>query len=137
MKVRIKFMDLGERDLCLMKMKQQIEAKYQFLFSKQRDLIEKEKNNQCLSVVKNEYDNFYKVLMREKEEQIVNLKAIYDYIKYIMETGELTQEDMQKSKNDLDNILNELKKIRERLKSMKNTVGSIESEFYLKKKNNI
>ena len=137
MKVRIKFMDLGERDLCLMKMEQQIEAKYQFLLSKQRDLIEKEKTNTCLGVVKNEYKKFYQILMREKEEQMVNLKAIYDYIQYIIKTGELMPEDIERSKNDLDDILKELRKIRDRLKGMKNTVGFIESEFYLTPKNNI
>jgi hypothetical protein len=130
-------MDLGERDLCLMKMEQQIEAKYQFLLSKQRDLIEKEKTNTCLGVVKNEYKKFYQILMREKEEQMVNLKAIYDYIQYIIKTGELMPEDIERSKNDLDDILKELRKIRDRLKGMKNTVGFIESEFYLTPKNNI
>jgi len=130
-------MDLGERDLCLMKMEQQIEAKYQFLLSKQRDLIEKEKTNTCLGVVKNEYNKFYQILMREKEEQMVNLKAIYDYIQYIIKTGELTPADVEKLQFDLDDILKELRKIRDRLKGMKNTVGFIESEFYLTPKNNI
>ena len=137
MKVRIKFMDLGERDLCLMKMEQQIEAKYQFLLAKQRELIEKEKDNKCLTVVKNEYNKFYQILMREKEEQMVNLKVIYDYIQHIMKTGELMPADVEKLQFDLDDILKELRKIRERLKGVKNTVGFIESEFYLTPKNNI
>jgi len=130
-------MDLGERDLCLMKMEQQIEAKYQFLLAKQRELIEKEKDNKCLTVVKNEYNKFYQILMREKEEQMVNLKVIYDYIQHIMKTGELMPADVEKLQFDLDDILKELRKIRERLKGVKNTVGFIESEFYLTPKNNI
>ena len=99
-----------------------IKAKKNLLLSKQEKLEKISKNNHFLNEIKNDYQEYYNYIKKQKEEQILALNMLNEYIKDLSLSGELSKHNINDSKYEQKKILNEINSIKEGLKSiMQNT----------------
>lgn len=105
-------MNLAQRDGALMRIRNQISAKRQFLLDKQRELKKESQYNQFLKTIYSDYKRYHEYIIREKEEQIAAMESLKDYIKDIIKTNQLTEEQIANAKKEQDYILKEMDNIR-------------------------
>jgi hypothetical protein len=106
---------LGERDLCLLKIQNEIENKKQLLIKKKKDLDNKCKTNKYLREVKKDYAKYYDHIINEKQQQQNAFTQIKKYIDDLIETEQLINYQSIVAKYDQKQILNEIDKIQNEL----------------------
>jgi SMC interacting uncharacterized protein involved in chromosome segregation len=105
-------MNLAERDGALMRIHNQISAKRKFLLDKQKELEKESNYNQFLKTIYNDYKRYHEYIIKEKEEQIAAMESLKDYIKDIIKTNRLTEEQIANAKREQEYILKEMDNIR-------------------------
>ena len=114
--------DIEASDSQLLHIEKMIKAKKKLLLSKQEKLNKISKNNHFLTEIKNDYQSYYNYIKKQKEDQILALNMLNDYIKDLSISGELSKHNINDSKYEQKKILNEINSIKEGLKSiMQNT----------------
>jgi|LauGreSuBDMM15SN_2_FD.fasta_scaffold365296_1 hypothetical protein len=113
---------IEDSDSKLLHIEKMIKAKKNLLLSKQEKLEKISKNNHFLNEIKNDYQEYYNYIKKQKEEQILALNMLNEYIKDLSLSGELSKHNINDSKYEQKKILNEINSIKEGLKSiMQNT----------------
>jgi hypothetical protein len=105
-------MNLAERDGALTRIRNQIAAKRQFLLDKQKELKKESQYNEFLKTIYSDYKTYHEYIIREKEEQIAAMESLKDYIKDIIKTNKLTEEQIANAKREQEYILKEMDNIR-------------------------
>jgi hypothetical protein len=114
--------DIENSDSKLLHIEKMIKAKKKLLLTKQEKLNKISKNNHFLNEIKNDYQNYYNYIKKQKEDQILALNMLNEYIKDLSISGELSKHNINDSKYEQKKILNEINSIKEGLKSiMQNT----------------
>jgi hypothetical protein len=107
--------DLGQRDNYLSQIEQQIKNKRNFLLSKRDKLKHLSKENEFLVNVRNDYQNYHDIILKQKKDQIKSMELLNQYISDIMVSGKLTEQDIKNQKQERDMILREMDKIKKDL----------------------
>ena len=105
-------MSLAKRDLHLVQIDKEIQNKRQFLLDKHKENERLAQENEYLQLIRNDYAHYYDHIVREKETQISSMRFLNDYIDKIVEEGELTDEDLERSRSEQRKILDEIDDIK-------------------------
>lgn len=110
--------DLFIKDEELNKIEELIYCKEKMLLEKHTQLKTVHLENNYLEGIQNDYNNYFKYILKQKEEQIASLKLINDYIEQLILSGKLKKYDtldakveQRKIKDEIANIKNNLDKI--------------------------
>jgi len=106
---------LSDRDLYIMQINSQIQAKKKFLIERDNMLKEESKNNEYLELVRREYQDLYNCKIKEKREEIRFINNLNKYLDNILKTANLSKEDIEKQKKDQKKILDEIKGLEKEL----------------------
>jgi hypothetical protein len=117
--------DLGQRDNYLSQIEQQIKNKRAFLLNKRDKLKHLSKENEFLVNVRNDYQNYHNIILKQKQDQIKSMELLNQYISDIMVSGKLTEQDIKNQKQERDMILREMDKIKKDLDGLIKTNGDI------------
>ena len=113
---------MAEGDRRLTHIENIIEKKRQYLLEKQKKLKHLSESNKFLHIIKNDYDNYYNYIIKQKEDQIKALDILNQYINELSESGELSKNNLYDSKYEQKRILNEINHIKNNLDTIiKNT----------------
>ena len=103
--------DLAKRDSNLLRIKEEIKKRDQFLLKKTAELKEKCKSNEYLEDVKNDYVSYSNGVKHEKQKQLEALNVINKYLDNLIKTNQLTEEQLRTAKHELNDVLKEINKI--------------------------
>ena len=106
---------LSERDLCLMQIEKEIKHKKKLLVKKKKELDKKYKLNHYLIDVKEDYNKYYDYIVGEKEEQYNALVILKEYMRDLVETENLMDEQLRTAKYDQKDIIEEINKVKAEL----------------------
>lgn len=105
-------MSLAQRDMYLMKINDEIKNRRQLLLDKKKELEQKEKLNEFLSTVRQEYRNYYNHIVHEKQQQYEALRLLKTYLDDLATTEKSMNNKMKNAKYDQREILQEMDNIR-------------------------
>lgn len=108
-------MNLAERDLILSQIERQIKAKKELLIQKSKQLKKKEKINEFLDDVKNDYNKYYNYILREKQQQLQAMTILSEYLDDLVNSEKLVNNQLKSAKIDQRQILEEMSKIKREL----------------------
>ena len=106
---------LSDRDQYLYQIEGQIEAKRNLLLNKRKYLENITKENKFLEGVRNDYQKYNRIIVKQKEDQLKAMGMLKQYIDDIIVSGKLTEEDIKQSKMEQQNILKEIEEIKKNL----------------------
>jgi len=105
-------MDLAKRDSNLLRIKEEIKKRDQFLLKKTAELEEKSKSNEYLEDVKNNYINYSEEINNGKQKQLAALNVIKQYLDNLIKTNQITGEHLRTAKHELNDVLKEINKLK-------------------------
>jgi len=105
-------LSLAERDLQILKFEEEIQKRKNLLVKKKKELNEKQKLNQFLEHVKDDYYNYYDYILNEKQKQYDSLMLLKEYINELIKTEDLKNEQIIAAKYDEKEIIKEINKIK-------------------------
>lgn len=105
-------MDIAIQDLFIIDIDNIINNKKKFLFEKQNELINNERNNEFLKDVLGDYNNYYNKIKLEKQKQYETLLFISDYIHKMNNTLNKTDYLVNESKIQRDKLIEKIEKIK-------------------------
>ena len=116
---------IEDSDSKLLHIEKMIKAKKKLLLSKQEKLEKISKNNHFLNEIKNDYQQYYNYIKKQKEDQILALNMLNEYIKDLSLSGELSKHNINDSRYEQKKILNEINSIKEGLKSIMHNTNNL------------
>jgi len=109
------FIPLGERDLHLFQLEEEIKYKKNLLIKKKNEITKKNEMNEFLSNVKQDYKIYYDYIIAEKQKQLTALTLLKEYLNDLVKTEKVVDVQMKKAKYDHNEIETELNKIKTEL----------------------
>jgi len=106
---------LGERDLHLFQLEQEIKFKKNMLLKKKSELTTKSKMNEFLTGVKDDYTKYYDYIVKEKQQQFSALTLLNEYLNDLVKTEKNIDIQTKKAKYDQQEIETELNKVKSEL----------------------
>lgn len=103
---------LGERDLQLFQLEQEIKSKKELLLKKKGELTTKSKMNEFLTDVKDDYTKYYDYIVKEKQQQLSALTLLKEYLNDLVKTEKNIDNQTKKAKYDQREIEVELNKVK-------------------------
>jgi hypothetical protein len=113
--------NIAKRDLKLLQLEEEIKKKKEFLLKKRKELEKKEKLNQHLAKVKEDYDNYYEEELEKKKKQLNAMSILNDYITYLESQNHFVNNQLIVAKHDKKEISKETNKIKKELDKLMNT----------------
>ena len=107
--------NIAERDMILKELQDQIEKKERMLIDKKKYYEERAKENEHLEDVKNNYTRFYNKIKADKEEKLIMMQKLHQYMETIKQTEKLLEEQILSSIHEQDLINDEIEKIKAEL----------------------
>lgn len=101
-------MNLALRDQKIFQLKAELENRKRILCAKRQQLKSNMRENHLLREVAKDYDNYNKHIIDQKEQQIVFLKRLNDYIENISVDLKLTDNKLKESKQEQREIMKEI-----------------------------
>ena len=101
-------MNLALRDQQIFQLKAELENRKRILCAKRQQLNKNMRENDLLREVAEDYDNYNKHIIDQKEKQIVFLKRLNDYIEDISIDLKLTDNKLKESKQEQREIMKEI-----------------------------
>ena len=111
-------MTLKQKDERLLHIEEIVEAKKRMLLEKQKKFRFITKQNHFLSEVKNDYVTYYNYIVQQKQEQIMALEILNNYINEIKNQGYLSKHNIEDAKFEQEKILKEVDSIKKGLESI-------------------
>lgn len=106
-----------------------IEAKRTMLLQKQKKIRYILKQNKFLDVVKNDYINYYRYIVEQKQDQLKALEILNKYIYDLSSTELLSKNNLVDAKVEQEKILREIKTIKKGLDSIIENTNHINSKL--------
>jgi hypothetical protein len=103
---------LAEKDSKLSQIQTEIINKKRLLVKKKKYLDKKNKTNEYLSGVKDDYSKYYDVILHEKQQQYTALNLLKEYISDLMKTENLVDDQLRIAKHDQKDIIHEIDKVK-------------------------
>jgi hypothetical protein len=106
---------LAERDLYLIQIEHEIKNKKRLLVKKKKELDKKQKLNQYLNDVQQDYTKYYDYIVGEKQKQYDSLMLLKEYMNDIMKTERLVDDQLRTAKHGQRDILREIDNVKAEL----------------------
>ena len=103
---------VADRDLKLLQIEKEIRNKKNLLIKKKKDLDKKQKANQYLDMVKEDYTKYYDYILNEKQQQYSALLLLKEYMGDLMQTEHLVDDQLRTAKHDQKDIVEEINKVK-------------------------
>jgi hypothetical protein len=103
---------VAERDLKLLQIEKEIRNKKNLLIKKKKDLDKKQKANEYLDMVKEDYTKYYDYILNEKQQQYNALLLLKEYMGDLMQTEHLVDDQLRTAKHDQKDIIEEINKVK-------------------------
>ena len=116
---------LLQKDQQFMEIQNLIEAKKNLLLKKQKRLNKIEKQNEFLGEIRDDYNNYYSYIREQKEDQIKALLLLDNYICNLIQTKEISMNNIEDAKQEQKKILHEINSIRKSLDEIITNVSEI------------
>lgn len=101
-------MNLALRDQKIFQLKAELENRKRILCAKRQQLKSNMRENDLLSLVAIDYDNYNKHIITQKQQQIIFLKKLNEYIESISVDLKLTNNKLKESKQEQREIIKEI-----------------------------
>lgn len=101
-------MNLAIRDHKIYQMKAELENRKKMLCAKRKQLADNERENTFLKGVADDYDTYNKHIISQKEQQILFLNMLNQYIDNITNDLQLTDTKLKESKHEQREITKEI-----------------------------
>ena len=105
-------MEIAERDLKIILLKEAIRANKDFIINKMVRLEKAQHENVLLKTIYQDYKKYYTYIMQEKIKQKAQMDFLTDYLEKSIITAGLSDSEVQKARHEQKNILNELASVR-------------------------
>jgi adenosyl cobinamide kinase/adenosyl cobinamide phosphate guanylyltransferase len=106
---------IAERDNEIENLRARIHAKRFMLLQRRKAIDVVAKQNRFLKEVKKDYDKFYKELVKQKNDQVVAIEYLTNYIDNIMKEEGLSAEKINEAKREHKEMLSTIRSIKESL----------------------
>jgi hypothetical protein len=116
--IKLTYNDLVGKDNELLHIEKVIEMKRQMLLDKCAQLKTVQKENQFLGIIKNEYNDYYNYILKQKQDQIQALNRLNEYINELQSSNELSKYNIDDSKQEQQKIINEINSIKHKLNEL-------------------
>lgn len=114
-------MNLAIRDHKIFQMKAELENRKKMLCAKRKLLADSERENTFLKGVADDYDTYNKHIISQKEQQILFLKMLNQYIDNITNDLQLTDTKLKESKHEQREITKEITYLKNELDDLVET----------------
>jgi len=108
-------LDAAERDRQIDELQKRIHAKRFMLLQRRKAIEVAGKQNQFLTEVKKDYDHYYNALVKQKNDQVVAINYLSNYIDNIIEEEGLSAEKISEAKQEHADMLSEISSIKKSL----------------------
>ena len=109
---------LSERDKYLTQVENQMQAKKDLINEKRVTLNENIKQNHFLENVREDYNKYYNYIIQQKKDQVKAMQILDDYVKDIIISNKLTENDLQNAKREQQQILDQLDVLKRELDTL-------------------
>jgi len=109
---------LSERDKYLTQVENQMQAKKDLINEKRVALNENIKQNHFLENVREDYNKYYNYIIQQKKDQVKAMQILDDYVKDIIISNKLTENDLQNAKREQQQILDQLDVVKKELDTL-------------------
>lgn len=120
--INAELMKVKEQDLQYRALQQEIAVRQQLLLERQQRAADLSEMNCYLRKSADYLQEYYAEVKRVKEEQIMALKMIQEYVRETVERGELSKHNVEDAKVEQAKILQEIGKIKESVGNLKRRV---------------
>ena len=96
----------------LMSVQDLIDKKRKFLLEKQIYIQHLEKQNKFLREVRNDYNTYNQYMAKQKQDQILALHILNEYVQDLAISGNLTKTDLEEARQEQANVLSEIGKLK-------------------------
>lgn len=116
--LQMEYANLNEKDVQLLQLEEQINAKRALLLEKQKKIKLISKQNHFLEDIRNDYSKYYIYISQQKEQQMNALKLLDVYINDLTTSGSLSKHNIEDAKQEQRKIVGEIKSIKHHLDLM-------------------
>lgn len=109
---------LTDRDKYLTQVENQMQAKKDLINEKRVTLNENIKQNHFLENVREDYNKYYNYIIQQKKDQVKAMQILDDYVKDIIISNKLTENDLQNAKREQQQILDQLDVLKRELDTL-------------------
>jgi hypothetical protein len=99
-------------DQQLMNLQNLIDQKQKYLLEKQIYIQDLEKQNNFLREVYNNYNTYNQYMVKQRQDQILALHILNEYVQDLATSGKLTKFDLEDARQDQQNVLSEIGKLK-------------------------
>lgn len=115
-------MELAVRDNVIFQMKLELENRKRILCAKRKQLKQITSENTMLNGVLADYDKFNKHIIKQKQEQILFLNMLHEYVTNITKDINITNSQLNESRIEQREILNEINSLKSELNELTNDI---------------
>jgi len=102
-----------------------IQAKRRMLLKKQKKIQLLSKQNAFLEGIKRDYFNYNNYIIKQKQDQIIALELLNNYIKDLNKSGQMSENNIKDAKVEQNKILRELKMLKTSLDKIINDTNEL------------
>ena len=121
-------MNLVDKDNQFLQIQNAISQKKIFLLQKQKKINKISKQNKFLEEVKEDYLKYNNYITKQKQEQIMALQMLNNYIEDLSKSDSLSKNNIIDSQNEQKKIMNEIESIKQNLDNIINDTNIINSK---------
>lgn len=99
-------------DRQLMSVQKVIDQKRKYLLEKQMYIQHLEKQNKFLREVRNDYNTYNQYMVKQRQDQILALHILNEYVQDLAISGKLTKTDLEDARQEQQNVLSEIGKLK-------------------------
>ena len=111
-------MDIAERDLKIILLKEAIHANRDFVIQKIKALEQAQKENVFLKTIYNDYRKYYNYIIEQKLKQEAQMNFLVDYLDESILSAGLSKSQICRAKYEQNHILHELNSVRTDLENL-------------------
>jgi hypothetical protein len=111
-------LSLGERDLYIRKLEEEIKNKKAFLLKEAVDIDNVKKSNKLLEGVHKNYKTYYDTIVKEKQQQYDAMMLLKQYLDELIKKEHNNEKQTKNARKDQQDIIKEMEKITLDLKDL-------------------
>jgi len=111
-------LSLGERDLYIKKLEEEIKNKKALLLKEASDIGNVNKSSKLLEGVKEKYKAYYDGVVKEKQQQQDAMMLLNQYLEELIKKEHISEKQVKNARKDQQDIIGEMEKITMDLKDI-------------------
>ena len=111
-------MSLGERDLYIRRLEEEIKNKKELLITQAKDVENVKKSNKFLDSIHKNYKSYYDGAVKEKQQQYDAMMLLKEYLDDLIKQEKISNNQIREAKREQSEIVLEMEKITNELKKI-------------------